>query len=634
MGQQHGRPLGNRLGCPISGRTRSFFLGDEKARRPRSVVGARAQEQVGKMQGNKGFNMEKQNHAPRKQHQHQQPPIPANGQQVNSQKRLCTLFPSDEGLTIDLKNFRKPGEKTFTQRSRLFVGNLPPDITEEEMRKLFEKYGKAGEVFIHKDKGFGFIRLETRTLAEIAKVELDNMPLRGKQLRVRFACHSASLTVRNLPQFVSNELLEEAFSVFGQVERAVVIVDDRGRSSGKGIVEFSGKPAARKALDRCSEGSFLLTTFPRPVTVEPMDQYDDEEGLPEKLVIKNQQFHKEREQPPRFAQPGSFEYEYAMRWKALIEMEKQQQEQVDRNIKEAREKLEMEMEAARHEHQVMLMRQDLMRRQEELRRMEELHNQEVQKRKQLELRQEEERRRREEEMRRQQEEMMRRQQEGFKGNFADAREPPDMRMGQMGMGGAIGMNNRGAMGATPVPAGAPPAAGPGAMMPDGAMGMGPAWSSLLRCLQTQPSPTHWYKHWFTSLQGQQAGWHAWLVGSPLTQSSNLQSALAGSFSSVFSSMVLCPAELVKCRMQALPEMKVTGRTALACHSSTWATVKNIFQSEGLLGFFQGLTSTWLREVPGYFFFFGGYEVSRSFFTQAGQCKEDLVLDVWMTYIFP
>ncbi|KAL9836869.1 non-POU domain-containing octamer-binding protein isoform 3-T3 [Geothlypis trichas] len=420
---------------------------------------------VGKMQGNKGFNMEKQNHAPRKQHQQHPPPsIPANGQQANSQ---------NEGLTIDLKNFRKPGEKTFTQRSRLFVGNLPPDITEEEMRKLFEKYGKAGEVFIHKDKGFGFIRLETRTLAEIAKVELDNMPLRGKQLRVRFACHSASLTVRNLPQFVSNELLEEAFSVFGQVERAVVIVDDRGRSSGKGIVEFSGKPAARKALDRCSDGSFLLTTFPRPVTVEPMDQYDDEEGLPEKLVIKNQQYHKEREQPPRFAQPGSFEYEYAMRWKALIEMEKQQQEQVDRNIKEAREKLEMEMEAARHEHQVMLMRQDLMRRQEELRRMEELHNQEVQKRKQLELRQEEERRRREEEMRRQQEEMMRRQQEGFKGNFADAREPPDMRMGQMGMGGTIGMNNRGAMGGTNVPAPAPPAAGPGAMIPDGAMGMTP-----------------------------------------------------------------------------------------------------------------------------------------------------------------
>lgn len=36
----------------------------------------------------------------------------------------------------------------------------------------------------------------------------------------------------------------------------------------------------------------LYPRFPRPVTVEPMDQLDDEEGLPEKLVIKNQQFHK------------------------------------------------------------------------------------------------------------------------------------------------------------------------------------------------------------------------------------------------------------------------------------------------------------------------------------------------------
>lgn len=62
---------------------------------------------------------------------------------------------------------------------------------------------------------------------------------------------------------------------------------------------------------------------------------------------------------------------------------------MDRDIKESSEKLEMEMEAARHEHQVMLMRQDWVRHQEELRRMEELHNQEVQKRSAAELRQEE-----------------------------------------------------------------------------------------------------------------------------------------------------------------------------------------------------------------------------------------------------
>ncbi|XP_065483016.1 paraspeckle component 1 isoform X2 [Caloenas nicobarica] len=325
------------------------------------------------------------------------------------------------GFTIDIKSFLKPGEKSYTQRCRLFVGNLPTDITEEDFKRLFERYGEPSEVFINRDRGFGFIRLESRTLAEIAKAELDGTILKSRPLRIRFATHGAALTVKNLSPVVSNELLEQAFSQFGPVERAVVVVDDRGRATGKGFVEFAAKPPARKALERCSDGAFLLTTTPRPVVVEPMEQFDDEDGLPEKLMQKTQQYHKEREQPPRFAQPGTFEFEYASRWKALDEMEKQQREQVDRNIREAKEKLEAEMEAARHEHQLMLMRQDLMRRQEELRRLEELRNQELQKRKQIQLRHEEEHRRREEEMLRQreQEELRRQQEGGFKPNFMD-----------------------------------------------------------------------------------------------------------------------------------------------------------------------------------------------------------------------
>lgn len=60
------------------------------------------------------------------------------------------------------------------------MGNFFFDIIEEEMRKLFEKYGKVGEVFIYKDKGFGFICLEIWILVEIVKVELDNMLFCGK----------------------------------------------------------------------------------------------------------------------------------------------------------------------------------------------------------------------------------------------------------------------------------------------------------------------------------------------------------------------------------------------------------------------------------------------------------------------
>uniref|UniRef100_A0A3Q2ZLB6 Non-POU domain containing, octamer-binding n=1 Tax=Kryptolebias marmoratus TaxID=37003 RepID=A0A3Q2ZLB6_KRYMA len=403
-----------------------------------------------------------QNHGPSRPRDH----LKGDGANSNGQQPE----PSEQtnpnaALTLDPQSFRKPGEKTFTQRSRLFVGNLPTGVTEEELEKLFSKYGRASEIFVNKERGFGFIRLETRIIAEIARAELDDFVFRGRPIRVRFATHGAALSVKNLPEFVSNELLEEAFAIFGQIERAVVIVDDRGRPTGKGIVEFTTKPAARKALDKCSEGSYLMTAFPRPITVEPMEQLDEDEGLPEKLINKNQQYHKEREQPPRFAQPGSFEYEYAMRWKALMEMEKQQYEMVDRNMKDAQEKLEAEMEAARHEHQVMLMRQDLLRRQEELRRLEELHSQEVQKRKQAELRQEEERRRREEEMRLRNDELMKRQQEGFRGSFPENREQ-EMRMHMGGHGMSM---NRNSLGGTSGPAstagitaeGSPMMSGPG-----------------------------------------------------------------------------------------------------------------------------------------------------------------------------
>ncbi|TKS88870.1 Splicing factor, proline- and glutamine-rich DNA-binding p52/p100 complex, 100 kDa subunit [Collichthys lucidus] len=395
---------------------------------------------MGPQQGQKSGPQQSHQRTGPQQGQRPGPPTTKPRQDREEPGRGATSNDESDGnqRKATLSMLLKPGEKTYTQRCRLFIGNLPNDITEEDFKRLFAKYGEPSEVFINKSKGFGFIRLESRALAEIAKAELDDIPMKGRPLRVRFATHSAALSIKNLSPFVSNELLEEAFSQFGMVERAIVIVDDRGRSTGKGIVEFASKPAARKALDRCNEGVFLLTTSPRPVVVEPLEQFDDEDGLPEKLAQKNPRYQAEREEPPRFARPGTFEFEYSKRWKSLDEMEKQQRQQVEKNMREAREKLESEMEDAYHEHQANLLRQG--KRQEELRRMEELHSQEMQKRKEMQIRQEEERRRREEEMlrKREMEEQMRRQrEENYRmGNFMDR----DMEM-RMNAGGALGMGD-------------------------------------------------------------------------------------------------------------------------------------------------------------------------------------------------
>ena len=50
-------------------------------------------------------------------------------------------------------------EKKFSNKSRLFVGNLPRDMMEDDIRKLFEPFGEVQEVFLQKEKSFGFVRL-------------------------------------------------------------------------------------------------------------------------------------------------------------------------------------------------------------------------------------------------------------------------------------------------------------------------------------------------------------------------------------------------------------------------------------------------------------------------------------------
>ncbi|XP_062958894.1 mitochondrial ornithine transporter 1 isoform X3 [Cynocephalus volans] len=68
--------------------------------------------------------------------------------------------------------------------------------------------------------------------------------------------------------------------------------------------------------------------------------------------------------------------------------------------------------------------------------------------------------------------------------------------------------------------------------------------------------------------------------------------------------------------------KVVGLDKQAKLSTVWSVVKSILRKDGPLGFYHGLSSTLLREVPGYFFFFGGYELSRSFFA-SGRSKDEL-----------
>lgn len=86
------------------------------------------------------------------------------------------------------------------------------------------------------------------------------------------------------------------------------------------------------------------------------------------------------------------------------------------------------------------------------------------------------------------------------------------------------------------------------------------------------------------------------------------SACAGSFAAVFAAFALAPPELIKCRMQTLGEHQGTIRN-ITPHT----IIRDVMRTDGIRGFYHGMIPTLLREVPGYFFFFGGYEGTKTLF---------------------
>ncbi|XP_017074521.1 mitochondrial ornithine transporter 1 [Drosophila eugracilis] len=109
-----------------------------------------------------------------------------------------------------------------------------------------------------------------------------------------------------------------------------------------------------------------------------------------------------------------------------------------------------------------------------------------------------------------------------------------------------------------------------------------------------------------------------------TELTTVENACAGSLAACFSTLTLCPTELIKCKLQALREMKQLIEPAHPDDMRTpWTLTRYIWRTEGIRGFYRGLSSTFMREMPGYFFFFGSYEGTRELLRRDDQTKDEI-----------
>jgi|SRR3989344_4519689 len=76
---------------------------------------------------------------------------------------------------------------------KVYVGNLPFSITQDDLKTLFEDYGEITEAvvitnkFSGRSKGFGFVTLADDAMAEKAISELNGKDFQGRALTVNEA---------------------------------------------------------------------------------------------------------------------------------------------------------------------------------------------------------------------------------------------------------------------------------------------------------------------------------------------------------------------------------------------------------------------------------------------------------------
>lgn len=168
-------------------------------------------------------------------------------------------------------------EEMKSQFTNVYVKNIDPSVTLEELEELFTRYGDITSAVIQVDesggsKGFGFVNYQSHEEAQRAVDLLHEFDLHGRKLFVSRAQKKAereeelrksyeqakmerlnkyagvNLYIKNLDDDIEDERLHAEFEPFGTITSCKVMRDEKATSKGFGFVCFSSPDEATKAI--------------------------------------------------------------------------------------------------------------------------------------------------------------------------------------------------------------------------------------------------------------------------------------------------------------------------------------------------------------------------------------------------
>lgn len=193
-----------------------------------------------------------------------------NGMLLNDRKVFVSRH-------IPKQDRQSKSEELKANYTNVYVKDIKPEVTEEEFKELFAKYGKITSAALARDqdgnsRGFGFVNFETHDAAANAVSELNGSEFHGNKIYVGRAqtkfereeelknqyeaarleksnmYQGVNLYIKNLDDSIDDDKLIELFSRFGTITSAKVMINESGKSKGFGFVCFSAPEEATKAV--------------------------------------------------------------------------------------------------------------------------------------------------------------------------------------------------------------------------------------------------------------------------------------------------------------------------------------------------------------------------------------------------
>ncbi|KAG8380042.1 hypothetical protein BUALT_Bualt07G0152400 [Buddleja alternifolia] len=148
-----------------------------------------------------------------------------------------------------------------TLRTTLYVGDLHPDVTENDVAETFRRAGPLVSVHLCRDKltlrsrCYAYVNFYYHSHAQFALNCLNHAMLRGKSMRVMWCQKdpisrkngTGNLFVKNLDSSITSARLKELFSKYGTI-LSCKVAEYKGFSKGFGFVQFDSEDSARAAL--------------------------------------------------------------------------------------------------------------------------------------------------------------------------------------------------------------------------------------------------------------------------------------------------------------------------------------------------------------------------------------------------